>query len=417
MAGGHHRSRRQRQLRARPQEQPQVLSLSFGNHGLAQRPDGDARPRLEPAFIYWIQPDLQRGRSFYHGDAALFRRRPLHDHGYLFMGATVVLYPPPYGRKASQGRERQRITGLFLVRPCCAGCSRYRAAVPLLPGRASADLRRARASIRTSGDDHARSCRRTCSSSTLDRRRRHFGAAPEHPERPRVRSAGRVRRRGRDRRRGPPTGSLRQDRPRCAIAAAASPRYYRPATAPRSATAGTIRATSARSTRRLHLSHGRQKDMIIRGGVNIFRATSSRRCCRDRLRQRGRRGRHAVARARRGGRRLRRGGASAPTSDLIAICRAALAPYKVPRRIFVLDELLRGLGKVLKRRWSSGCGSWHRAGGATRSLPSPRWGEGDRVGRPLGGHLTTQTIPVLLKVLNPQTGCSSRASPSRRPTA
>jgi acyl-CoA synthetase (AMP-forming)/AMP-acid ligase II len=35
--------------------------------------------------------------------------------------------------------------------------------------------------------------------------------------------------------------------------------------------------------------------------------------------------------------------------DLLAHCRGSLAPYKIPRGIFILDQLPKsGLGKVLK---------------------------------------------------------------------
>ncbi len=41
--------------------------------------------------------------------------------------------------------------------------------------------------------------------------------------------------------------------------------------------------------------------------------------------------------------------ASVTEQDLIAHCRASLAPYKIPKGVFFLDELPKsGLGKVLK---------------------------------------------------------------------
>ena len=90
--------------------------------------------------------------------------------------------------------------------------------------------------------------------------------------------------------------------------------------------------------------------MIIRGGVNIYPAEIEQTLVAH----------PAVAEAavvgwpsrgaRRGGRR-RSSFARANVSehDLIAHCRASLAPYKIPKAVFFLDALPKsGMGKVLK---------------------------------------------------------------------
>jgi acyl-CoA synthetase (AMP-forming)/AMP-acid ligase II len=98
----------------------------------------------------------------------------------------------------------------------------------------------------------------------------------------------------------------------------------------------------------LHLA-GRAKDMIIRGGVNIYPAEIETTLVAH----------AAVAEAAVVGWPARERGeevaafvvrrAEVSEGELIAHCRASLAPYKVPKGVFFVDALPRsGLGKVLK---------------------------------------------------------------------
>ena len=94
---------------------------------------------------------------------------------------------------------------------------------------------------------------------------------------------------------------------------------------------------------------GRAKDMIIRGGVNIYPAEIEETLVAH----------PAVAEAAVVGWPAQERGeevaafvvrrSAVSEGELIAHCRAALAPYKIPKGVFFLDELPRsGLGKVLK---------------------------------------------------------------------
>ncbi len=94
---------------------------------------------------------------------------------------------------------------------------------------------------------------------------------------------------------------------------------------------------------------GRQKDMIIRGGVNIFPGDIEQVLL----------GSGCVSEAAVVGMPSRELGEEVGAfvvpvrrtdeAELIAVCRAALAPYKVPRRIFLLDSLPKHSGgKVVK---------------------------------------------------------------------
>jgi acyl-CoA synthetase (AMP-forming)/AMP-acid ligase II len=94
---------------------------------------------------------------------------------------------------------------------------------------------------------------------------------------------------------------------------------------------------------------GRSKDMIIRGGVNIYPAEIEQTLATH----------PAVAEAAVVGWPSQERGEEVAAfvvcrtlvteQDLLAHCRGSLAPYKIPRGIFILDQLPKsGLGKVLK---------------------------------------------------------------------
>jgi acyl-CoA synthetase (AMP-forming)/AMP-acid ligase II len=96
---------------------------------------------------------------------------------------------------------------------------------------------------------------------------------------------------------------------------------------------------------------GRSKDMLIRGGINIYpaeveNALAAHPCVQEAAvvgwpsRSRGEDVAAFVV--------LR---APVDAAELLAACRTVLAPYKVPRSIFIVDELPRNsLGKVTKPR-------------------------------------------------------------------
>ena len=96
---------------------------------------------------------------------------------------------------------------------------------------------------------------------------------------------------------------------------------------------------------------GRSKDMIIRGGVNIYPVEIEQTLATH----------PAVAEAAVVGWPSQERGeevaafvvcrTAVTENDLLVHCRGSLAPYKIPKGIFFLDELPKsGLGKVLKPR-------------------------------------------------------------------
>ena len=93
---------------------------------------------------------------------------------------------------------------------------------------------------------------------------------------------------------------------------------------------------------------GRAKDMIIRGGVNIYPAEIEQTLIMHAAVAEaavvgwpsGERGEEVAAFV------VRRADVSEP--ELIAHCRASLAPYKIPKGIFFIDALPRsGMGKAM----------------------------------------------------------------------
>jgi acyl-CoA synthetase (AMP-forming)/AMP-acid ligase II len=101
---------------------------------------------------------------------------------------------------------------------------------------------------------------------------------------------------------------------------------------------------------------GRAKDMIIRGGVNIYPAEIEATLLShpSGFRQRG--GRVAVEGVQRRGRRLRHSSrAKRHPRSCASFARRSSRPYKVPKEVFVVQEFPRNtLGKVIKTQLSSG---------------------------------------------------------------
>ena len=97
----------------------------------------------------------------------------------------------------------------------------------------------------------------------------------------------------------------------------------------------------------------RKKDMIIRGGYNVYPREIEEVLYEHPAVARGRRGRRPARRARRGGRRRGRaqGRRRAPRADeLRDFVKERVAAYKYPRNVWFVDELPKGpTGKILKR--------------------------------------------------------------------
>ena len=230
--------------------------LSSGTTGMPKGPMVTHGHTLEPALHLHDQPDLQRGRPFHHGDAALFRRRALHDDGVSVHGRDRRPFSGALrSRKSSPGRStRSGSRRCSWCRHCCGGCWRCRkASLPLFARRAPADLVGIEPLSGGAAPDHARAVSALLQFLQLVRGRRHFAAAARASRRGvAVGRQGRVRRRGPDHRRAASAGASPGRSAQSAIAAAALPtatiaipRRARP----RSATAGIIRAISAASTR------------------------------------------------------------------------------------------------------------------------------------------------------------------------
>ena len=162
------------------------------HHRHAEGPAGDAWPYAEPAVYLHDQPDLQRRRPLHRGDPALFRRRALHDMAYLFMGATVVLFPPPYqAEELARAVNEQSITSLFLVPTLLRRLLEMpKGSLPLFARRAPADLVGREPLSATSGAASCASSVRTSSTSTArPRAAASRCCGPSIPTRRRCRSA------------------------------------------------------------------------------------------------------------------------------------------------------------------------------------------------------------------------------------
>ena len=97
----------------------------------------------------------------------------------------------------------------------------------------------------------------------------------------------------------------------------------------------------------------RKKELVIRGGFNVYPREIEEVLYEHPACPRGRRDRDPARRARRGGRRRRRaqGRREASTADeLRDFVKERVAAYKYPRHVWLVDELPKGpTGKILKR--------------------------------------------------------------------
>ncbi len=340
----------------RSREQPLLLSLSSGTTGSPKGPLVTHGHTLSRLYIYTISLTFNEADRFITATPLYFGGARYMTMAYLFMGATVVLFPAPYQpEELARAVNDQRITSLFLVPTLLRRLLEMpKPSLPLLPGVRLLISSGSSLYPEERRRDHARAVSELLQLLQLVRRRRHLAAASRASGRGlALGRQGRVRRRGPDHRRAAPTGARRHGRERSAIAAArVADSYYR--NPEESAIAfrdgwyypGDLGKFDADGF--LYLT-GRAKDMIIRGGVNIYPAEIEQTLVAH----------PAVAEAAVVGWPSQERGeevaafvvcrASVTEHDLIGHCRASLAPYKIPKRIFVLDELPKsGLGKVLK---------------------------------------------------------------------
>ena len=339
----------------RRREQPLLLSLSSGTTGTPKGPMVTHGHALNRLFIYTISLTFNEADRFITATPLYFGGARYMTLAYLFMGATVVVYPPPYEpEELVRAVNDQRITSLFLVPTLLRRLLEMpKRSLPLFP-----TLRLLISSGSSLYPDERRRIMRELSPNFFNFYSSSEGGGisllrPEHPDEASL-SVGQVVF-------GAEVQIIDEQHKEVASGAIGTIRYRGGAVAEsyyrnpqESATAfrdgwyypGDLGKFDADGF--LYLT-GRAKDMIIRGGVNIYPAEIEQTLIAH----------PAVAEAAVVGWPSRERGeeiaafvvcrASVSEHDLIAHCRQSLAPYKIPKGIFLLDELPKsGLGKVLK---------------------------------------------------------------------
>jgi acyl-CoA synthetase (AMP-forming)/AMP-acid ligase II len=339
----------------RSREQPLLLSLSSGTTGSPKGPLVTHGHTLSRLYIYTISLTFNEADRFITATPLYFGGARYMTMAYLFMGATVVLFPAPYQpEELARAVNDQRITSLFLVPTLLRRMLEMpKQSLPLLPG--------VRLLISSGSslypEERRRISRELCPSFFNFYSSSEGGGIsllrPEHPDEASL-SVGKVVFGAEveiidEQHRQVPAGTVGTIRYR---GGAVAHSYYR--NPEESALAfrdgwyypGDLGKFDADGF--LYLT-GRAKDMIIRGGVNIYPAEIEQTLVAH----------PAVAEAAVVGWPSQERGeevaafvvcrASVTEHDLIGHCRTSLAPYKIPKRIFLLDELPKsGLGKVLK---------------------------------------------------------------------
>jgi acyl-CoA synthetase (AMP-forming)/AMP-acid ligase II len=339
----------------RRREQPLLLSLSSGTTGMPKGPLVTHGHTLHRLFIYTVSLTFNEADRFMAATPLYFGGARYMTMAYLFMGATVVLYPAPYQAEELAGAvNEKRITSLFLVptllrrllempkssRPLFAG-------LRLLLSSGSSLYPQERRTIMRELCPHFFNFYSSSEGGGISLLR------PEHPDAVSL-SVGKVVFGAEveiidDQHRPVVAGTVGAIRYRGGSVAES---YYR--NPEESATAfrdgwyypGDLGRFDADGF--LYLT-GRSKDMIIRGGVNIYPAEIEQTLATHPAvvevavvgwpsQERGEEvAAFVVCRA------------GVTEQDLLAHCRGSLAPYKIPRGIFIIDQLPKsGLGKVLK---------------------------------------------------------------------
>ncbi len=341
----------------RRREQPLVLSLSSGTTGMPKGPMVTHGHILSRLFIYTVSLTYNENDRFLAATPLYFGGGRNMSMAYLFMGATVVLHPPPFtAEELAETIVTRRISSVFLVPTLLRRLLEMpKRQVPLFP-----DLRLMVSSGSSLYPEERRALMRELSpnffnfysstegggisvlrpehpdSASMSVGQIVFGAevevVDEHHQQVAPGVVGAVRYRG---------GSVAESfyrNPQDSVAAFRDGWYY-PGDLGRFDDAGFLYLT------------GRSKEMIIRGGINIYPAEIEHALIAH----------PAVAEAAVVGWPSRERGEEIaafvvcrkPISPdgLLEACRQVLAPYKIPRAIFIVDELPKSsFGKIVKPR-------------------------------------------------------------------
>jgi acyl-CoA synthetase (AMP-forming)/AMP-acid ligase II len=341
----------------RRRDHPVVLSLSSGTTGTPKGPLVTHGHVLGRLFIYTVSLTFNEADRFMVATPLYFGGGRFMTMAYLFIGATVVLKPPPYTpEELARAVNELGITSLFLVPTLLRRLLEMpKVSAPLFP--------RLRLLI-TSGSslypEERRNIMRELSPNLFNFYSSTEGGGisvlhPEHPDDASMSvgqvvfgtevqvvddqhqpvAAGTV---GRIRYRGGSVADSFHRNPEESAAAFRDGWYY----------PGDLGYFDAKGF--LYLA-GRSKDMIIRGGVNIYPVEIEQTLITHPSvgdaavvgwpsHQRGEEVAAFV---------VRRGDVT--ERDLFEHCRRSLAAYKLPKRIFFVDELPKsGMGKVLKAK-------------------------------------------------------------------
>ena len=106
----------------RRREQPLLLSLSSGTTGMPKGPMVSHGHTLSRLFIYTISLTFNEADRFMTATPLYFGGARYMTMAYLFMGATVVLFPPPF--EVAAWRRRPTTSGSLRCswcRRCCDG--------------------------------------------------------------------------------------------------------------------------------------------------------------------------------------------------------------------------------------------------------------------------------------------------------
>ena len=339
----------------RKREQPLLLSLSSGTTGTPKGPLATHGHTLSRLQIYSVSLTFNDADRFIAATPLYFGGARYQTLTYLFMGATVVIFPPPYQpEELARAINEQNITSLFLVPTLLRRLLDLpKAALPLFP-----NVRLLLSSGAALYPDERRQIMRELSPNFFNFYSSSEGGGisilrPEHPDEASMSvgtvvfgaevevvdgehrpvepgTIGMLRYRG---------GSVAEGYYRNPEESAAAFRngWYYP---------GDLGKFDANGF--LHLT-GRAKDMIIRGGINIYPAEIEQILVTH----------SAVAEAAVVAWPSQDRGEeiaafvvcrnSVSERELISHCRTSLAPYKIPKGVFFRDALPKsGLGKVLK---------------------------------------------------------------------
>jgi acyl-CoA synthetase (AMP-forming)/AMP-acid ligase II len=338
----------------RRRDQPLLISLSSGTTGTPKGPLVTHGHTLSRLYIYAVSLTFNDADRFMAATPLYFGGARYMTLAYLFMGATVVLFPPPYEPEQLAAAVRDNtISALFLVPTLLRRLMESPQAAP-----AFSDLRLMISSGASLYPAERRKIMRDLCPNFFNFYSSSEGGGisllrPEHPDEVslsvgkvvfgaevqivddshREATAGEV---GAIRYRGGAVADSYYRNPEESAAAFRDGWYY----------PGDLGKIDANGF--LHIT-GRVKDMIIRGGVNIYPAEIEQTLVAH----------PAVSEAAVIGWPSHDRGeevacfvvcrGAVEESELIAHCRASLAPYKIPKRIFIVGELPRSaLGKVLK---------------------------------------------------------------------